>query len=114
MKKSRLITSNDIFDFVIEMYGITDPVLCVWATDNPPECRENDAGAQEFDLEDAVLFIKEDVETFFFPRGITTGEWNKVIVCVSHIDRPIIGWLMGATPTSFLSTKWLEEIDIDI
>jgi len=99
---SRLITKNDIREFVIGLYGIADPVLCVWTTIEPPTTKLTD-DTEVYDLNDAIIFIKEDVESIFLPRDFIANDWNLVLLCLKYKHEPILGWLMGATPDNFLS-----------
>lgn len=99
---SRLITKNNVHEFVIGLYGITDPVLCVWTTTNPP-IMSSTADAEIYNLDNAIIFIKEDIESIFFPRTFVANDWNLVLLCLKYKHEPVLGWLMGSTPDSFLS-----------
>lgn len=112
MSKAKIITSDTVLEFVIEVYGITDPVMCVWCTERPPQTEADHNGIEQIQLDNTELFTKEDVESIYFPKGIIVGDWNKVIICLRHLDKPKIGWMMGATPTNFMSKNWIEEVDV--
>lgn len=99
---SKLITKNNLLEFVLGLYGIPDPVLCVWATTQPPTQKMTDGG-EIYDLDNALIFIKEDVETIFLPKGIEPGAWNLVLLCLKYKHEPVLGWLMGSTPDNFMS-----------
>jgi hypothetical protein len=111
--KSLLVTSADIKQFVRQMYNHDDPVMCVWCTKEPPEAQPN-TELEAFELEQVILFCKEEVQSMFFPKGIGNKDWNLVLVCLEQQAAPSLGWIMGFAEDSFLPEDWFEELKLEL
>jgi hypothetical protein len=98
---SCLIAKNNIDKFILDTYGTSDPVMCVWTDKEPPVYDDETV----VNLDNAHLFIKEDVESMFFPNG-NEAKWNLVLVCLKQYTQPILGWIAGTTPEEFLKKMY--------
>lgn len=90
-------------EFVLDIWQLEDPIICIWTTDNPPD-DEQLTDIPDHMAIDAVNFLtKEHIHSLFFPMGFVKGEWNLVIAGIKEspdvIQPPmhgiLKGWMMG-------------------
>lgn len=101
---SELIAGDEaITEFVLRIFRIEDPVLCIWVSEAPPGSEEVNEFFNKYGIDFAHFFSKEQFHSLFFPNGYILGEWNLVLAGVKE-DMDVIqppatglvrGWMMG-------------------
>jgi hypothetical protein len=111
--KSKLLVKEDILAFIIQVCGNPKAILCVYCTDEPPkdECINNNLA--NIDIDNIRMFMRDDIESIFLPKGYKSADWNKVLVCARGEGTGIIGWIKGDTPENLIPADWFDDVKVD-
>ncbi len=108
---SRIITSEEVGDFLKEIYGTESAIVCIWSCETPPKVEwvedlDGSTVARLEELEQIELYFAKDIESLYFPYELEYGDWNKVIVCSTFCDSPDIGWMMISEAEKVFIKEW--------
>lgn len=112
--ESKLIAGKEqILEWTREVWSIDDPVICIWQTEeNPTELNNSDDKFLGIDV--VRFYVKEQIDSLFFPFGFVYGTYNLVLAGIKEDDPNIIHTPMNGLMRGWLYGSNLEELMITI
>ena len=118
-QESRLVAGEvNLREFCLEIFSIPDPIIVIWVSKNKPT--ELNEEAKKNEIDDMHIFLKEHLDSLFFPLGFVVKEWNLVVASVkeehvgdrSYSQQLIKGWMMGTDINSqaYIDGKFLVRL----
>lgn len=97
---SKLVTKDNLSDFLEEVYNISDAIICIWTSEKAPKFweieNENGTNIHCTNVDDLNIFTPHDISSLLFPKYPTKNRekgWVKVLACVVDYEKPLLGWM---------------------
>lgn len=113
--KWNLVAGEEMLhDFCIDIFSIDDPIICIWATENPPDLeeaiRKNSQLSVFYAIDNVNIYNKEQIYSLFFPNGFIKGKWNYVL---ASINEDAVNLEAETNAHAGVFSGWMNGTDID-